>query len=60
MAEYAVNDTRYLHRLTEIFEADLRRLGRWEWFQQSCERAIRTAQFTKDRDRISSGESPQP
>jgi ribonuclease D len=50
MAEYAVNDTRYLHRLTEIFEGDLRRLGRWEWFQQSCERAIRTAQITKDRD----------
>lgn len=50
MADYAVNDTRYLHQLTEIFEGDLRQLGRWDWFEQSCERAIKAAQVTKERD----------
>ncbi len=50
MAEYAVKDTHYLHELVEIFTADLRRLGRWEWFEQSCERAIRLTETSKERD----------
>ncbi|MDB6171921.1 MAG: 3-5 exonuclease [Chthoniobacteraceae bacterium] len=50
MADYAVKDTHYLHELAEIFSADLVKLGRWEWFQQSCERAIRLTETTKERD----------
>ncbi len=50
MADYAINDTRYLHRIAEIIEAELRRLGRWEWFEQSCERAIAQSAIIKDRD----------
>ena len=40
MAEYAMNDTRYLLPLAEKLEADLRERGRLEWFQQSCQRAL--------------------
>ncbi len=50
MLDYAVNDTRHLHRLSEIYEAELRRLGRFEWFQQSCERAIRATEVSRERD----------
>ena len=50
MAEYAVNDTRHLHRIAEIIEAELRRMERWEWFEQSCERAIAASAIIKDRD----------
>jgi ribonuclease D len=50
MLAYAVNDTRYLHRLADIYEAQLRALGRWNWFEQSCERAIRVTEISKERD----------
>ncbi len=50
MAEYAVKDTHYLHELVDIFTAELRRLERWEWFEQSCERAIRLTATSKERD----------
>ena len=50
MTDYAINDTRYLHRIAEIIEAELRRLERWEWFEQSCERAIAQSAVVKDRD----------
>ncbi|MEO8351269.1 MAG: HRDC domain-containing protein [Chthoniobacteraceae bacterium] len=50
MLDYAVNDTRHLHRLAEIYEAELRQLGRWDWFVQSCERAVRVTETVKDRD----------
>ena len=50
MIEYAVNDSRYLIRLAEIFDTELRRLGRVEWFQQSCERAIVASSIIKERD----------
>ncbi len=50
MTEYAMNDTRFLLRLVDIFTAELHRLGRWEWFEQSCERAIASAMVTKERD----------
>ena len=40
MAEYAMNDTRYLLPLAEKLEADLRERGRYEWFQQSCQRQL--------------------
>jgi ribonuclease D len=50
MLDYAVNDTRHLHRLAEIYAAELRRLGRWDWAEQSCERAIRATEVSKERD----------
>ncbi|MGV3533285.1 MAG: ribonuclease D [Chthoniobacteraceae bacterium] len=50
MLEYAVNDTRFLLRLADIFTAELNRLGRWSWFEQSCERAISAASVVKERD----------
>jgi ribonuclease D len=50
MVEYAINDTRYLLELAESFEAKLKELGRWEWFEQSCEKAIASAAITKERD----------
>lgn len=50
MLSYAVNDTRHLHQLAEIYETELRSLGRWEWFEQSCERAIRVTETSKERD----------
>ena len=50
MADYAINDTRYLHRIAAIIEAELQRLGRWVWFEQSCERAIAASAVIKPRD----------
>lgn len=50
MADYAVKDTQFLHRLADIFTAELNRLGRWEWFEQSCDRAIRVTEVSKERD----------
>lgn len=50
MLDYAVKDTRYLHEVALIYEAELRRLGRWDWFAQSCERAVRATEVSKERD----------
>jgi ribonuclease D len=50
MLDYAVNDTRHLHRLAEIYEGELRRLGRWSWFEQSCERAVQASGVSRERD----------
>ena len=50
MLAYAVNDTQHLHELADIYEKQLRKLGRWEWFEQSCERAIRATETSKERD----------
>ncbi len=50
MADYAVKDTQYLHELVGIYTAELMRLERWTWFEQSCERAIRLTESSKERD----------
>lgn len=50
MADYAVKDTQFLHQLAEIFGAELRRMGRWTWFEQCCARAIRATEVSKERD----------
>ena len=50
MLDYAVNDTRHLHGVAAIYEAELHRLGRYAWFEQSCERAIRATEVSKERD----------
>ncbi|HEY2615010.1 MAG TPA: ribonuclease D [Chthoniobacterales bacterium] len=50
MAEYAINDTRYLLPLAETLEAELRERGRLEWFQQSCLRALEQISVQRVRD----------
>lgn len=50
MAEYAMNDTRYLLPLAEKLEGDLRERGRWEWFRQSCQRALEQTSVQRVRD----------
>ncbi len=50
MIDYAVKDTHYLFEIAAIIEAKLRELQRWEWFEQSCERAIVASTVTKERD----------
>ena len=50
MAEYAMNDTRYLLPLAEKLEADLRERGRLEWFRQSCQRQLEQTSVQRVRD----------
>jgi ribonuclease D len=50
MLAYAVNDTRHLHYLAELYEEKLRGLERWNWFEQSCERAIRATETNREKD----------
>lgn len=50
MAEYAMNDTRYLLPLAEKLGAELREKGRFEWFEQSCQRGLSQAAVERVRD----------
>lgn len=50
MAEYAVNDTRYLLELSQILEGELSRLGRTEWFEQICRKTLAMAHVDRERD----------
>jgi ribonuclease D len=50
MQEYARNDTRYLLPLAERLTGELDRLGRRDWFYQSCRRAIEQAAVDRVRD----------
>jgi ribonuclease D len=50
MAEYAINDTRYLLPLAEKLETGLRECGRIDWFRQSCERGLEQAAVQRTRD----------
>ena len=50
MLEYAVNDTVNLLTLAQIQEERLHELGRWEWFEQMCEKQIRSSSVTRERD----------
>ena len=50
MAEYAVNDTHYLLPLANQLEEELQAKGRYEWFQQSCERARAQSAVQRVRD----------
>jgi ribonuclease D len=49
MAEYAINDVRYLLRLAEKLEAELDRHQRRDWLRQSCQRAIEQAAVARVR-----------
>ncbi|HST30455.1 MAG TPA: ribonuclease D [Chthoniobacterales bacterium] len=50
MAEYAINDTRYLLPLAERLEKELESRNRMEWFRQSCRRALEFAATDRERD----------
>lgn len=50
MEAYARNDTHFLISLSGSLEQRLRELDRWEWFEQSCAKAIATAGIDKERD----------
>jgi len=50
MADYAINDTRYLLPLAERLEKELNALNRMEWFRQSCQRALEQAALDRERD----------
>src|SRR5438309_9032219 len=49
MAEYAINDVRYLLSLAEKLEAELDRHQRRDWLRQSCQRAIEQAAVERVR-----------
>src|SRR5438067_8625646 len=49
MAEYAINDARYLLSLAEKLEAELDRHQRRDWLRQSCQRAIEQAAVARVR-----------
>src|SRR4029077_1367473 len=50
MAEYAINDTRYLLPLAERLQQELESLGRMDWFRQSCQRALEQTAIDRERD----------
>lgn len=50
MVEYALNDTRYLLEIADRLEADLHKLERWKWFEESRDRMIASTRETKERD----------
>ena len=49
MAEYAINDVRYLLPLAEKLEAELDRYQRRDWLRQSCQRVVEQAAVTRVR-----------
>ncbi len=50
MLDYAVNDTAHLLALADQLEQQLTRLGRTDWFRQSCDRLIRNSAIVRERD----------
>jgi len=50
MVEYARNDTRYLCDIAARLEEEMRRLGRWEWFDETRARMIASAREPQTRD----------
>jgi ribonuclease D len=50
MIEYAINDTIYLEELSERLAERLSALGRWDWFRESCLRAVLAAAEDREKD----------
>jgi ribonuclease D len=50
MIEYAINDTLYLIDLAERLAEELRAKGRWEWFEESCRKAVLAAAEDREKD----------
>jgi ribonuclease D len=47
---YAVNDTRFLEPLADRLLADLSRLGRQDWFEQSCKAVLEATATDREDD----------
>lgn len=50
MIEYAINDTLYLIELAERLSEELHAKGRWEWFRESCQKAVLAAGEDREKD----------
>jgi ribonuclease D len=50
MIEYAINDTLYLIDLAERLAEELRAKARWEWFEESCRKAVLAAAEDREKD----------
>lgn len=50
MEDYARNDTRHLEALAAKLQEELCRLGRWDWFTQSCDKAIEATRIVRERE----------
>ena len=50
MIAYAINDTLYLIELAERLTEELRAKGRWEWFEESCQKAVLAAGEDREKD----------
>ncbi len=50
IVEYARNDTHYLLPLAELLRRRLEELERFEWLEQSCQRAVGAARIVRARD----------
>ena len=50
MIDYAINDTLYLIELAERLTEELRAKGRWEWFEESCQKAVLAAGEDREKD----------
>jgi ribonuclease D len=50
MIEYATNDTRYLLHIAERLTQELHSKGRWDWFEESCQRAVAAAAEDREKD----------
>ena len=50
MIEYAINDTLYLIDLAERLSEELHAKGRWEWFEESCQKAVLAAAEDREKD----------
>lgn len=50
MAQYALNDVRFLRPLSALLEAELARLNRLAWLEESCHRLIQTCTAPVEED----------
>ncbi len=50
MIEYAINDTLYLIELADRLSEELHAQGRWEWFEESCQKAVLAAGEDREKD----------
>src|ERR1700759_1138919 len=50
MIEYAINDTLYLIDLAVRLTEELHAKGRWEWFEESCQKAVLAAGEDREKD----------
>jgi len=50
MTEYAINDTLYLIPLAERLTEELQAKNRYEWFEESCQKAILAAAEDREKD----------